>query len=204
MEEHLRAGAAIFNAGHYHAAHDAWEERWLDLEEETDDEALLHGLIQYTAVVHHGQEGNWPGAHGLAESGLEYLDALPDDYRGVGLPPIRRYLRRVARDPEHIERVRPPRITINGDAPRVGTLDVDTAFLAAPVLAEAVGFEASVLEAAVDYAETDLATGDQGSRFVALVLDFVHDPANRGTIERRLSQLVDRRQTREADVEDLF
>ena len=27
MDAHLRAGVAIYNAGHYHAAHDAWEDR---------------------------------------------------------------------------------------------------------------------------------------------------------------------------------
>ena len=32
MRNRLRAGVAIYNDGYYHAAHDAWEERWLDLE----------------------------------------------------------------------------------------------------------------------------------------------------------------------------
>jgi len=32
METHLRAGIAIFNAGGYHTAHNAWEEYWLDLD----------------------------------------------------------------------------------------------------------------------------------------------------------------------------
>ncbi|MFB6301121.1 MAG: DUF309 domain-containing protein, partial [Halobacteriales archaeon] len=52
MDAHLRAGIAIYNAGGYHAAHDAWEDHWLDLESGTDDERFLHGLIQFTAAVH--------------------------------------------------------------------------------------------------------------------------------------------------------
>ena len=32
MRDHLRAGIAVFNAGDFHDAHDAWEDRWLDLE----------------------------------------------------------------------------------------------------------------------------------------------------------------------------
>jgi hypothetical protein len=79
MEAHLRAGVAIYNAGGYHAAHDAWEDRWLDLEAGTDDERFLHGLIQFTAAVHHGRHGNWAGLQGLAESGAGYLEGLAAD-----------------------------------------------------------------------------------------------------------------------------
>ncbi|NIS31883.1 MAG: DUF309 domain-containing protein, partial [Actinobacteria bacterium] len=59
MDAHLRAGIAIYNAGGYHAAHDAWEDHWLELEAGTDDERFLHGLIQFTAAVHHAQGANW-------------------------------------------------------------------------------------------------------------------------------------------------
>ncbi len=43
LRDQLRAGAAIYNDGYYHAAHDAWEARWLECEDGTDDERLLHG-----------------------------------------------------------------------------------------------------------------------------------------------------------------
>ena len=77
MEAALRAGVAIYNAGEFHAAHDAWEAEWLGLDDGTDDERLLHGLIQFTAVVHHARERNWSGAVGLAESAGEYLADHP-------------------------------------------------------------------------------------------------------------------------------
>ena len=36
MRDHLRAGIAVHNAGEYHAAHDAWEDRWLSIKEGMD------------------------------------------------------------------------------------------------------------------------------------------------------------------------
>lgn len=51
MDDSLRAGVAIYNAGAYRAAHGAWESKWLSLERDTDDERFLHGLIQFIAVA---------------------------------------------------------------------------------------------------------------------------------------------------------
>jgi len=76
MEAHLRAGIAVFNGGGYHTAHDCWEARWLDLESGTDDERFLHGLIQYTAAVHHASERNWGGATGLADGAVRTRPAF--------------------------------------------------------------------------------------------------------------------------------
>jgi hypothetical protein len=95
IETAIRAGAAVFNAGHYHAAHDAWEAYWLELESGTDDERFLHGLIQFTAAAHHAANGNREGATGLSGSALEYLQGLGDVYRDVPLEPVRTYLRRL-------------------------------------------------------------------------------------------------------------
>ena len=39
--DHLRAGAALFNAGHYLAAHEPWEERWLQDPRDADVEGLF-------------------------------------------------------------------------------------------------------------------------------------------------------------------
>lgn len=204
VDECLRAGAAIFHAGYYHAAHDAWEEHWLDLETGTPEERLLHGLIQYTAVVHHGHEGNWTGAQGLAESAGEYLAEVPSETHGVALDPIRSYLSTVAADPEHLERARAPPVRIDGVAPTLDTLDVHAAFVAAPILAEALDHDEDAITAGVQYASEDLERGEESSRFVTLVLDYVRDPDHRGTIARRMGSLADRRRARREDVDDLF
>lgn len=203
MESHLRAGAAVFNAGHHHAAHDAWEQRWLALEA-GDDERLLHGLIQYTAAVHHGHHQNWTGLQGLADSAHAYLADLPADYRGVNVGTVRTYLGALATDPETIERRPPPKIAVDGVAPTLAGLDARAAFVAAPVLAAALDYDEEVLARAVEYAETDLDRGEEGSRFITLVVAFVGDADRRPTVYERLRGHVEKRATREGDVEDLF
>ncbi|WP_049928642.1 DUF309 domain-containing protein [Halopiger goleimassiliensis] len=204
MDERLRAGTAVFNDGYYHAAHDAWEDRWLDLESGTDDERLLHGLIQFSAAVHHAREGNWVGATGLADSAGDYLAGLSADHRDVRLPPIRAFLETLAADPELIERRRPPVLEHDGDAPTLADLGFEPTAIAAVVLGEELGYDPEPLEAAREYARSDLAAGEDDSRFISLLFDFVREDDHRGIVYRRLTQHVGRRQSREADVDGLF
>ena len=204
MRDQLRAGAAIYNAGYYHGAHDAWEDHWLDLESGTDDERLLHGLIQCTAAVHHARGRNWEGAVGLADSALEYLNGLPVDYRELNLSPIRSFLAALAADPELIERRPPIRLEHAGEVPTLETLEVGPTGIAAVVLAEELGFDDDPVEQARTYAMQDLEDGDDDSRFITLLFDFVREDDHRGIIYQRLTGHVSRREARESDVEGLF
>ena len=204
MDEHLRAGIAIYNAGGYHAAHDAWEDHWLDLESETDDELFLHGLIQFTAAVYHARNRNWSGATGLADSGRDYLDSLPADYRGVNVGDVRRYLARLATDPELIERRSPLSVTHHGERLVPADLDLEATCVAAAVLAEEHGYDESLIEDAIEFVRADVAGEVTSSPFVTLLFDFVREPDNRGIICRRLGEHVDQRNSRESDVEGLF
>ncbi|MGA9402442.1 DUF309 domain-containing protein [Haladaptatus sp.] len=204
MDTYLRAGLAIYNAGEFHAAHDAWEEYWLDLDSGTTDERFLHGLIQFTAVVHHTTDSNWTGIRGLAESAAAYLGDLPGEYRGVDVETVRSYLRAVRDDPEYVERVAPPRLTDDGAVLRPDDLGFEESAVAALVLAEEFGYDESVLERAIEFARMDLEAGDEGSRFITFVMDFVRQPENRALIFQRLSQHVERREFRETDVDGLF
>ncbi|MFB6185056.1 MAG: DUF309 domain-containing protein [Haloarculaceae archaeon] len=204
MDAHLRAGVAIFDEGAYHAAHDAWEDRWLDLEAGTDDERLLHGLIQYTAAVHHATNSNWSGAVGLAESAGDYLAGLPADYRGVNVAAVRSYLAALAADPERIERARPLALTVDGAALTFDDLRFEAAAIAATVLAEEYGYDETVVERGVEYARADLDDGTATSPFVTLVFDFLQNEQRRSVIYERLAQHVQRRRSREEDVEGLF
>ncbi|WP_121743747.1 DUF309 domain-containing protein [Natronorubrum halophilum] len=204
MRDQLRAGAAIYNAGHYHAAHDAWEAYWLDLEAGTDDERLLHGLIQFTAAVHHARERNWEGATGLADSALEYLAELPAAYRDVRLPPVRAFLAALAADPELLERRRPVRIEHEGTVPSLDALEFAPTAVAATVLADEFGLDAEPIERARTYARADLEAGDDDSRFITLLFDFVREDEHRGLVYRRLTDHVGRRQARESSVDGLF
>jgi len=203
MRAHLRAGVAVYDEGRYHAAHDAWEEHWLDLESESDDERLLHGLIQFTAVVHHARERNWSGAVGLAESAGDYIADLPADYRGIDLGPVRTFLRRTAADPEHVERADPPPLTHEGEVLGYDDLDFEATAVAAAVLAEADGYDEAAMAQAVEYAREEVDAGTSGT-YTGLVFSFVRDPARRGIVFQRLAEHVRRERSREADVEGLF
>ena len=191
----LRAGVAVFNAGHYHAAHDAWEPAYLDAD--GDERDFLQGLIQYTAAAHHVQEGNHEGAQGLATSALEYLDGVED--RGVALGPVRAWLR-ACRDGRT---ERPPPLELDGERPTLGDLEYPAAAVAAPLVAESTGHDVEALTAGAEYALADLADEVVGSPFVTLVLDFLAG-TRRGVVVQRLGQHVQRRRSREADVEGLF
>jgi hypothetical protein len=66
-EEHLLAypieyiaGIDLYNAGEYHAAHDAWEERWMG-PVDADEKLFLQAMIQSAVAFHHLQIGR-PGA----------------------------------------------------------------------------------------------------------------------------------------------
>lgn len=212
MEGALRVGAAVFNAGDHHAAHDAWEARWLELDEGTPDERLLHGLIQYTAAVFHARNRNWSGATGLAVSARGYLDGLDGDYRDVNVDAVRAYLERLAADPEFAERARPVSLRIRGGVVEADDLSFEDAARAASVVAEEYdAYDADVIERAVSYAREEVAgTGSplddarSGTRYVAFVFDFVGDRENRDVLYDRLLAHVNRERARERDVSGLF
>ena len=175
MDAHLRAGVAVYNEGEYHGAHDAWEELWLGLETGTDDERLLHGLIQFTAAVFHARNGNWAGAVGLADSGEGYLRGLPGEYRGVNVETARSYLAALEADPERIERARPPALRVDGEALLYDDLPFDAAVVAAGVLASEYGYDESRREQAAAFARERSAAGE--AAFETLVLEFLRDQA---------------------------
>ncbi|MEF8812302.1 MAG: DUF309 domain-containing protein [Halovenus sp.] len=204
MDAHLRAGIAIYNAGGYHAAHDAWEDHWLALESGTDDERFLHGLIQFTAAVYHARNGNWPGTIGLADSAREYLSGLPSPYRGVDLTAVRDTLGTFAADPEVIERRSPPPLQYEGRRLELTDLGFEATAVAAEVLAEEHGHDEAVFERAAAFGRADIDAERTGSQFVTLLFDFVREPENRPIVAQRLSEHVARRASREDDVAGLF
>ena len=54
------AGIDLYNGGEFHAAHDAWEERWMG-EVAADEKLFLQAMIQSAVAFHHLQIGR-PGA----------------------------------------------------------------------------------------------------------------------------------------------
>ncbi|RRJ28437.1 DUF309 domain-containing protein [Halocatena pleomorpha] len=201
---HLRAGAAIYNAGEFHAAHDAWESVWLDLKDGPDRE-LLNGLIQFTAAVYHADQRNWAGTTGLARSGQEYLSGLGSTHRAVSLDPLRGYLTALERDPARIEREPPVGIVVAGERVRLGELPFGAIAIAARVLTEEHGGDRALIDRAIEYGRADLEAGQATSPFVTLLVDiFRSDGVERDTARQRLSDHVRRRTTQESDVKGLF
>jgi len=202
MDAALRAGIAIHNAGHHHAAHDAWEDEWLALED-GPDERLLHGLVQFTAAVHHARRQNWAGAVGLCESARGYLADLPADHRGVNVAAVREYLGELGEDPERIERKPVLALTLDGAELGLSDLEPPAAVEAAVVLADHHGYDADEFAAAAEYAREGLADGEY-NEFAALLCDFAAGGEQRALVATRLGQHVQRRQRREDDVAGLF
>ena len=211
MQKALRVGIAVFNAGDYHVAHEAWEEPWLTLADGTSEERLLHGLIQYAAAVHHGRRRNWSGQRGLAESAADYLAAVEDPR--VNLDEVRAYLRRLAADPELAERRRPPALRYDGETLEPTDLSFEGVATAVTLLAtEYESFEASVVDDAVRYAGEELeadsspeGTPQRRSRgFVGMLFAFAADRDQRSLVYERLRGHVGRRRSEESDVSALF
>lgn len=50
------AGIDLYNAGEFHAAHDAWEERWMG-PVDTQEKLFLQAMIQSAVAFHHLQIG---------------------------------------------------------------------------------------------------------------------------------------------------
>lgn len=190
--DHLRAGIALFNAGHYLAAHEPWEERWLE-EDRGERDDCLQGLVQATAATYKARTGNWSGAVGLARSGANYLE-------GCEYGTVQEWLRRLAADPELAERERPPTLRLDGEAVTVDDLQFPAAGIAAEALAETRGDE--VVEAAVGYAEAAIEAGEETSPFVTLTLSYLREESP--IVRQRIEEHVQRRRTRESDVEGLF
>ncbi|MDZ5811359.1 DUF309 domain-containing protein [Halorubrum sp. AD140] len=198
----LAAGAALFNEGHVLAAHELWEAAWLPLVD-GPDERLLHGLIAAAAATHHATERNWSGAVGCAANAVTYLGELADAARGVDVARVREWCRRVAADPEVVERASPPAVRIDGSAPRFDDLDLAAALLAATALADAVeSGDSRTFEAAATLAREERGTGR--TRFAELIFAFLRRPDARPQVAARLADHVERERRKRSDVEDLF
>jgi len=202
MESSLRAGVALYTAGDYHAAHEPWEDVWLDLPD-GEDERLLHGLIQFTAAIYHARQHNWSGAVGLATQAQSYLDSLPPTHRGIDTEAVTTALGELEADPERIERGPTPPLLYDGHRLTAADLSIDGITIAADAVADEYdSYDAAHIEAAIDFAHAE-ATGTE-SKFVGLLTAFVDDRDNRAIVYDRVRQNVERRQAKVDDVSGLF
>jgi predicted metal-dependent hydrolase len=80
----LEKGIALFNAGHYWDAHEAWEEAWMP-DRRGIDSGFFKGLIQIAAGCLHYGRRNRRGALNKWRSGADYLRPYLPAHRGVDL-----------------------------------------------------------------------------------------------------------------------
>ena len=83
MENHFQEGIELFNSGKYFAAHEAWEEIWL--ESQGEEKHFYQGLIQLAAAFHHFRRGNSEGAKSLATEALRKLQDFAPRHGGLDL-----------------------------------------------------------------------------------------------------------------------
>ena len=79
----LAEGLRLYDAGEFFAAHEAWENVWLSLQE--PDKTFLQGLIQVTAALYHLQRNNPLGTALLLQAALRRLERYPVSFGGISV-----------------------------------------------------------------------------------------------------------------------
>jgi uncharacterized protein len=116
-EQRFLRGVACFNRGDFFAAHEAWEEIWMEVTGDT--RPFYQGLIQVAVCLHHFGNGNTRGARKLFHSSHRYLQPFRPCYRGIDLDRLLGELRRCCEtilagdqppahavlDPDHVPRI---------------------------------------------------------------------------------------------------
>ena len=83
MKDNFQEGVELFNRARFFAAHEAWEELWLQSQQE--EKRFLQGLIQLAAAFHHFQRGNLKGTRSLMEAAVAKMQAFRPSRRGLDL-----------------------------------------------------------------------------------------------------------------------
>lgn len=104
-QEYL-AGIDLYNAGEFHAAHDAWEERWRD-DCGPQEKLFLQALIQSAVIFHHIQIGRRGAARRMYHMALEKFARL-GAVRFMSLD-VDEYLAQLARALSWLEAAEDPR-----------------------------------------------------------------------------------------------
>lgn len=103
------AGIDLYNAGEFHAAHDAWEERWRD-DCGPPEKLFLQALIQSAVVFHHLEIGRRGAARRMYHMALEKFARLgAEKYMSLD---VRDYLDQLARALAWLEEADDPRAAV--------------------------------------------------------------------------------------------
>ena len=123
------AGIDLYNAGEFHAAHDAWEERWRD-DCGPREKLFLQALIQSAVVFHHIEIGRRGAARRMYRMALEKFERLGvEKYMSLDITDYRAQL---ARSLSWLEAAEDPRDAVqpaDSAPPRIqllpGVMDYD-------------------------------------------------------------------------------
>ncbi|MCF2206363.1 hypothetical protein KI372_06465 [Halobacterium salinarum] len=203
MDAPLRAGIAVYNAGHHRAARDALADGWLA--RCRDDDAERHctaALRAFAAAVVAAHDHDPQAVRAHCRHAREQFACCPED-AGVDVEAADAALDALADDPDRVTDAGAPPLVVSGTAITPSALGPPAAVEAAVVLADAAGYQADEFKAGVEYAREELADGDYGA-ITGLLCDFAADADHRAMIATRLRQHVRRKQRREADVAGLF
>lgn len=83
----LASGRTLFEAGRFHAAHEAWESGWRRTR--GDERQVLQVLVLWSAALHHHQSGKDLGASRLLMRALERLGELDGHVGELDLDQLR-------------------------------------------------------------------------------------------------------------------
>ena len=119
-EEYL-AGIDLYNEGEFHAAHDAWEERWRD-DAGPQEKLFLQGMIQAAVIFHHLEIGRRGAARRMYQLANEKFARLGAE-RFMSLD-LREFLSQLERELTWLIEARDPREVVPPDysAPRIRLL----------------------------------------------------------------------------------
>ena len=74
-------GIALFNREEFYDCHDTIEEIWL--QESSDEQPFLQGLIQSAVAFHHYQHGKLGAARSMLSLAIEKLEGFPETHHQV-------------------------------------------------------------------------------------------------------------------------
>lgn len=90
MTPYLAEGVRLFEEQQYFLCHETLEEHWAEAPEEERD--FYQGLIHLAVGFLHHEKGNARGARLQFNKASKRLAAYPDEYQGIDLGGVRRFL----------------------------------------------------------------------------------------------------------------
>ena len=112
MCNQLERGIDLFNQEDFYECHDTIEEIWL--QESSDRQPFLQGLIQAAVAFHHYEHGKWGAARSMMQMAIDKLSPCPDVCEGLQTGPLLVSLRswKAALDEALQQPARPDRIDL--------------------------------------------------------------------------------------------